>query len=86
MAFEVFVGVEVLAGGVDVGVAEELLHRYDVGAALKKPRGVGMSEFVEGGVFNLGLRCDSFQGSEEMAGSPALGIGENPFGGPGEIL
>ena len=41
MAFEVFVGVEILAGGVDVGVAEEFLDGDDVTAALQEPRGVG---------------------------------------------
>ena len=30
LAFQILVGVEVLAGGVDVGVAEEFLHRDDV--------------------------------------------------------
>ena len=75
-----------MAGGFDVAVAEETLNGDDVGARLQEPRGVGMSEFVEGGLFYLCLGRDVFESPEKVACSPALGIGENPFGGPGEIF
>ena len=42
-----------MAGGFDVAVAEETLNGDDVGARLQETRGVGMSEFVEGGLFLL---------------------------------
>jgi hypothetical protein len=39
LAFEDFVGVEVLTGGVDVGVAEEFLDGDDVASAFQEPGG-----------------------------------------------
>ena len=63
MAFEVFVGVEILSCGVDVGVAEEFLHRDDVASAFQETRGVRVAEFVEGCVFHSCLLGDGFESS-----------------------
>jgi hypothetical protein len=43
LAFQILVGVQVLSGRVDVGVAEELLHRDDVASALQEPCRVGVA-------------------------------------------
>jgi len=39
LAFEIFIGVEVLAGSVDVGVAQEFLDGDDIATALQQPGG-----------------------------------------------
>jgi hypothetical protein len=58
LSFQILIGVEVLAGGFDVRMAEEFLDRDDVGAALQEPRCVRVAEFVEGSVFDFCLCCD----------------------------
>jgi hypothetical protein len=50
LAFQVLVGVQVLAGGVDVGVAEEFLHRDDVASALQEPRDISVASLCPAGV------------------------------------
>ena len=50
MAFQVLVGVQVLAGGVDVGAAKELLHRDDVASALQQLRGTSVASPCPAGV------------------------------------
>jgi hypothetical protein len=81
LAFEVFVGVQVLAGGVDVGVAKEFLDSDDVASTLQQPRSVRVAEFGEGCVFDVCLGGDGFEFAKEMCQSPAFGIGENRRGG-----
>jgi hypothetical protein len=54
LAFEGFVGVEVLLGGLDVAVTHQFLHGDDVTAAFQQSRGIGVAEFVERGVLDFG--------------------------------
>lgn len=75
-----------MAGGINVRVADEFLDGDHVGAAFQEPSSVGVAEFVEGGVFYLGFGCDGLEAAQEMADTPAFGVGEDPRGGAGVFL
>lgn len=68
-SFQVLVGVEVLAGGFKVAVAHEFLNRDDVGARFKEAGGVGVAEFVEGGVLDAGAVGDLLEAAQQSGGS-----------------
>lgn len=66
LALEGVVGIEVLAGGVEVGVTHEVLHRHDVAPLFKEARGVGVAEFMQSCVLDLRPLCYTLQSPEEM--------------------
>ena len=87
-AFKGVVGAQVLAGGVEVGVAEEVLDGHDIAAALQEARCVGVAELVEVCVFDADAGGYVFQPAEHLVSAEALSVpaGEDPGGVLGELL
>ena len=63
-AFQGVVGVQVLARGVEVRVAHEMLDGNDIAAFFKEARGVGVTEFVQRSVLDPSALCDAFEPTE----------------------
>lgn len=48
----------------EMSESKSLVLGEDVGSAFPEPGGVGMTEFAEGFVFDLGFGCDGLEPSE----------------------
>lgn len=55
------VGIEVALGGVQIAVAQQPLHRHNVGTVLQQPRRIGVTELVERRVGRACARSNTLQ-------------------------